>query len=170
MKQFFDILENLFFTNFIGEINLYTILASIMKFVFVIIVLWFVFRIVKMISADIRTNLVRNGAVPKVPRLRLLSSVNEFDFPIREEYFLADRTTIGRAEDNTVVLKDRRVSKHHAQIVLLSGEYRMEDLGATNPTTVNGRAITEPVVLQHGDRISLGDIFFVFLDGGINEN
>ncbi|MBM4465178.1 MAG: FHA domain-containing protein [Chloroflexi bacterium] len=66
-----------------------------------------------------------------------------------------DRVTIGRSEDCDVVLIERQVSRRHAQIRRLDGQYVLEDLGSRNGTYVNGREVTEPYVLQDGDEIQI---------------
>jgi len=63
--------------------------------------------------------------------------------------------TIGRGEDCDVVLMERQVSRHHAQIRRLDSQYVLEDLGSRNGTYVNGREVTEPYVLQDGDEIQI---------------
>jgi DNA-binding response OmpR family regulator len=70
-----------------------------------------------------------------------------------------DRVTIGRSEDCDIVLVERQVSRHHAQIRRLDSAasltYVLEDLGSSNGTYVNGREVTEPHILQDGDEIQI---------------
>lgn len=63
--------------------------------------------------------------------------------------------TIGRATDNELVLRDERVSRHHARIAGRRGTLVYTDLGSTNGSEVNGHKVTE-VVLGAGDTIHLG--------------
>lgn len=70
-----------------------------------------------------------------------------------------DSFTVGRAEDNDIVIPDPRVSSHHLVLKRSqSGNYIVNDLGATNPTRVNGRtsALAE---LSDGDTLMLGDTY-----------
>jgi pSer/pThr/pTyr-binding forkhead associated (FHA) protein len=70
-----------------------------------------------------------------------------------------DSFTIGRAEDNHIVIPDPRVSSHHLVLKRSqSGNFIVNDLGATNPTRVNGRtaALAE---LTDGDTLMLGDTY-----------
>ncbi len=70
-----------------------------------------------------------------------------------------DTFTIGRAEDNDMVIQDPRVSAHHLILKRSqSGNFIINDLGATNPTRVNGRAATL-AELSDGDTLLLGDTF-----------
>lgn len=49
-----------------------------------------------------------------------------------------DPMTIGRIEGNSVCLDDRTVSQKHAQIVKDGIGWRVEDLGSSNGTWLNG--------------------------------
>jgi DNA-binding response OmpR family regulator len=64
-------------------------------------------------------------------------------------------TTIGRWEDNDVVISDRWVSRHHAQIQRQGTRYVIKDLDSTNGLFVNGEQVTGPVHLQDGDQIAI---------------
>jgi hypothetical protein len=66
---------------------------------------------------------------------------------------------IGRGEDCDLVLADRQVSRHHAKITQAEEGYVLEDLGSKNGTHHNGQLMTEPVVLQDGDRIQIALAF-----------
>jgi DNA-binding response OmpR family regulator len=70
-----------------------------------------------------------------------------------------ERIIIGRSEDCDVVLVERQVSRHHAQIRRLDSAasltYVLEDLGSRNGTYVNGRQVTEPHILHDGDEIQI---------------
>jgi hypothetical protein len=63
--------------------------------------------------------------------------------------------TIGRAGDNTVVLRDGRASRHHARIDGRRGSLILSDLGSTNGSFVNDRRV-ESIALGEGDRIRVG--------------
>jgi hypothetical protein len=63
--------------------------------------------------------------------------------------------TIGRAPDNSLVLDDAGVSRHHARIQARRGSLVLTDLESTNGTWMGGMRIDE-VALGVGDRIDLG--------------
>jgi hypothetical protein len=70
---------------------------------------------------------------------------------------------VGRAPDAHVRLRDTFVSSHHARFTAEAGGLRVEDLGSTNGTFVEGREL-EPetsVLLGAGGRVSVGDTVFV---------
>lgn len=70
--------------------------------------------------------------------------------------------TIGRALDNDVVVDSAEVSRHHARVEHRDGGFWIVDLGSTNGTSVNGGQIDEHE-LQHGDRMTLGNVVLEFL-------
>lgn len=63
--------------------------------------------------------------------------------------------TIGRANDNAVVLRDGRASRHHARIDARRGSLVLSDLGSTNGSFVNDRRV-ESIALGEGDRVRVG--------------
>lgn len=73
-----------------------------------------------------------------------------------QTYVPLNRTVIniGRRRDNTIVLDDPRVSRHHCQIRYRFGAYVLYDLGSRAGTYVNNQRVSE-VVLQPGDVIAL---------------
>jgi pSer/pThr/pTyr-binding forkhead associated (FHA) protein len=72
-------------------------------------------------------------------------------------YPLGDEITIGRAAGCAVPLtSDNFVSQVHARIFRRGKEYRVEDLGSTNGTMVNGRRMNGAVPLRRGDHLQVG--------------
>lgn len=65
--------------------------------------------------------------------------------------------TVGRSDDNNLVLPDRWISRNHAMIqVMETGEYYLIDLGSRNGSFVNGRRVSVPVTLRDGDQLTFG--------------
>jgi diguanylate cyclase (GGDEF)-like protein len=63
--------------------------------------------------------------------------------------------TIGRTEDNDVVISDARISRHHARIEPANGRYKIVDLDSTHRTYVNSTMV-DTHVLVHADHINFG--------------
>lgn len=70
--------------------------------------------------------------------------------------------TIGRASDCTVPIRDRYLSRKHAEIVPVSGDWILKDCGSANGTYLNGVRVESQKILKTGDRIRLGDSEIVF--------
>jgi len=73
-----------------------------------------------------------------------------------------DLTNIGRKLDNHVVISDTRVSRKHAQVRRLNGQYLLVDLNSTGGTRVNGEAV-DKCILYSGDSISLAGVELKFV-------
>src|SRR5579863_2583061 len=70
---------------------------------------------------------------------------------------------LGRGRQNSIVINDDLVSRHHAIIQRMdSGEYFLIDMGSRNGSFVNDRRVSIPIPLHDGDRLALGDAQMVF--------
>jgi S-DNA-T family DNA segregation ATPase FtsK/SpoIIIE len=65
-------------------------------------------------------------------------------------------TTIGRADDNEIVLADPAVSRHHAELRVQGGDVLIAPLPKARPVLVNGVAITETTRLDPDDIVEIG--------------
>lgn len=74
---------------------------------------------------------------------------------------LKGTASFGRAESNTVTIRDAKVSRQHAQLQQQGNEYILIDLNSSNGTYVNGERIEE-YVLSNGDEIMIGDCVMQF--------
>jgi len=69
---------------------------------------------------------------------------------------LADGLTLGRADDNGVVVRDARASRHHAKIVADGTGWSVEDVGSSNGTFVDGVEVRRSR-LDRGQTLTIGD-------------
>ncbi|HUP47881.1 MAG TPA: SpoIIE family protein phosphatase [Thermoanaerobaculia bacterium] len=70
--------------------------------------------------------------------------------------------TLGRASDCTIPIRDKFLSRRHAEIVYSEGRWEVRDCGSVNGTVVNGTKLLAPAPLRPGDRIVLGDSEVIF--------
>ena len=71
--------------------------------------------------------------------------------------------SIGRASDCSIPIKDRYLSRKHAEIIAAEGNtWILKDLGSANGTYLNGSRVERDEQLKTGDRIRLGDTEIVF--------
>ena len=64
--------------------------------------------------------------------------------------------TIGRSDDNKLVLQDDRASRHHCVIEPRGGDFLIRDLKSRNGTKLNNIPLAEPASLQNGDVVRIG--------------
>jgi EAL domain-containing protein (putative c-di-GMP-specific phosphodiesterase class I) len=67
---------------------------------------------------------------------------------------------IGRMEGSSLLVAAQGISRKHAEIHETVDGWRIKDCGSTNGTFVNGRRLTENLLLNHGDYITIGEIRF----------
>ncbi|HUP61751.1 MAG TPA: SpoIIE family protein phosphatase [Thermoanaerobaculia bacterium] len=70
--------------------------------------------------------------------------------------------SIGRASDCSIPIKDRYLSRKHAEIIAVGNTWVLKDLGSANGTYLNGARVEHDQTLRPGDRIRLGDTEIVF--------
>lgn len=84
------------------------------------------------------------------------------DLPVRTMNLMShERVTIGREDDNSVVLKHPMVSRYHAIIERMGTRFRIQDLRSTNGVFVNGKRIEAEAFLKDYDQIRIGPYAFV---------
>ncbi len=74
----------------------------------------------------------------------------------------AEQAILGRHPECDIVLESGAVSRHHARILAMDGEFFVEDMNSRNGTFVNGRAVEGRQRLDEGDQLSVCDLVFVF--------
>jgi hypothetical protein len=72
---------------------------------------------------------------------------------------------LGRSVDNVIVVDDNAASRYHARVRLNGGRYLLEDLNSANGTYVNSARVGQPVPLNDGDEIRIGETRWVFHEG-----
>jgi hypothetical protein len=101
----------------------------------------------------------------KVLKLRFVAGKyegGEFRLPPEGE------VTIGRGADLPVVLAEDMVSRKHARLLIRGDRVRIEDLGSTNGTFVNGERVKSSD-LRVGDRVLVGTSIMKLLSQDVPE-
>jgi pSer/pThr/pTyr-binding forkhead associated (FHA) protein len=69
---------------------------------------------------------------------------------------------IGREDDNTLIVNDDQASAYHAKITSDGQQFRIEDLGSTNGTYIDGIRIYTLSQLRPGCLIKIGSTILKF--------
>jgi len=77
----------------------------------------------------------------------------------------ADKTTVGRLEDNAFQIAEPSVSSHHCELTRRGAELLVKDLNSTNGTFINGEKVAE-AVLKPGQILRLGQVEMRLESGG----
>jgi FHA domain len=77
----------------------------------------------------------------------------------------AETLTVGRSSQAQIIIgNDDGISRRHALLSRISGQWAIEDLGARNGTWLNGNALVGRRILRNGDEIRLGSTILGFRD------
>lgn len=69
--------------------------------------------------------------------------------------------SIGRSDNNDVVLASPQVSRQHAKINRIGDKLYLQDLGSANGTFINGERVSkEATLIQANDELAFADILF----------
>lgn len=75
----------------------------------------------------------------------------------RSYALISERMTIGTSPDNDICLKDRFVSRHHAEILQGPDGVVIKDLQSSNGTLLDDKPVSS-ALLEHGSTLTLGAI------------
>ena len=70
--------------------------------------------------------------------------------------------SLGREDDNQIVIDSRKVSRHHAIVFLSNGEFFVRDLSSKNGTLLNGEQVLADRPIRTGDRLKIASAEFTF--------
>jgi len=144
-------------------------LLTVLKFCFLAVLWLFFVRVVRVAWAEVHAPAasppqpVAAGASPS-PAASPASPMGAARVTILEpperrgrSYQLGQELTLGRSNGCHVsVPEDSFVSQTHARISRRDGGFWLEDLGSTNGTYLNAKAVSSPALLHRGDRIQVG--------------
>ncbi|MDO5478040.1 MAG: FHA domain-containing protein [Clostridia bacterium] len=144
---------------------MFGILSKVISAIFVLLVYYFIFIIVKMIYSDINVMKRKKAGLPEYEAyLKPINQPNGVHFELEERYPLYGDETIGRSSDCEIYIADTFMSHRHSRIFKEDGGFFLEDLGSTNGTFLNGNEVTEDAMeLLDGDKVCIGQVEFMFL-------
>lgn len=76
------------------------------------------------------------------------------------EFAVTGAVILGRDTSAGIVVDDEEVSRRHTSVELAGDSVRVEDLGSTNGTFLNGERIEGSRELKNGDKVRLGQTVF----------
>jgi hypothetical protein len=67
-------------------------------------------------------------------------------------------TTIGRSDNNSIIISDPYASGEHALVAWRNGQWWLEDRDSRNGTLLNDMPVDAPLIVGHGDVIGIGQM------------
>ena len=152
-----------------GKAWIMNVAGFVLQYVFLLLVYYFIYRIVRIIIQDLRKAAAVSFAAdfPSVEKkmeasARLIVMDPFPGHPIGKIISLGEATAIGRGEGNDILINDSFISHEHSCITYYKSKYWLADLRSTNHTYLNDEIVTEEVQLKSGDLIKVGRITFKF--------
>lgn len=119
-----------------------------LKVAFIALLYVFLWVVGRGIAGHLRAERARSEA----PTVAVIQSASQAGVVFRVNRPLV----VGRSPEADFVLEDPYASDFHARLVFQAGEVRLQDLGSTNGTFVNGERVAAPLSLRRGDQITVG--------------
>ncbi len=88
------------------------------------------------------------------PRLEVVAAMG---YDPGTSFMIGDSATIGRSPSAEIRIDDPFASSAHARIFPRAQFMYIEDMGSTNGTYLNGRALRRPEQLKPADTVRIGD-------------
>jgi len=127
----------------------------VVRILFLVLLYVFLYRIIRTLLRDLRSA----AREPGTSLGRLIVVASPAGEPGQGRSFDLDAiTTLGRDVNNAIVIDDPFASSEHAVLTYRGRGWYVEDLGSTNGTFVNGRAVAAVAPLGFGDEIAIGQV------------
>src|SRR4029077_326647 len=75
-----------------------------------------------------------------------------------------ERSTLGGAYTNRIVLKDELASRDHAEVYFAEDRWRLRDLKSLNGTRINNEPLDSEWELSTGDEFHIGKSRYIFVN------
>jgi hypothetical protein len=136
-----------------------------LRIAFIFLVYFFLYQIARVTIRElVAIGNVTANAGPSTPILPDPSSALEIIDPAESSFAagmhlpLEHYTTVGRRDDNSMVIDDGFISGSHAELVFDHGAWWLQDLNSTNGTFVNNQPVQGRIRLDDGDIVQFGRV------------
>jgi hypothetical protein len=155
-----------------GKVLLLNIIGIILQYTLVILLYYFLFRVLKLVYIEfkgatgqhhaVHIAMPADGRPEEAPAARLVA-VDTGQVALNQPVVaLGEVVSIGRGDGNDIVINDSFVSHEHACISRYKQGYWLADLHSTNGTYLNNERVKEEVQLHKGDLVRIGAVTFRF--------
>ena len=146
-------------------------ISKIMAFVFGIAFIVFLYGIIyyslKIMYKDVKTGgKKKSNLAARKYAVEVVNPGASEDLEEGSVILVRTELTIGRREDNLIVLSEPFASGYHAKLYVNNNNLYIQDLNSTNGVYVNEERIKDKVKLTAGDEIKIGSAIFKVLKPG----
>ena len=146
-------------------------ISKIMAFVFGIAFIVFLYGIIyyslKIMYKDVKTGgKKKSNPAARKYAVEVINPGASEDLEEGSVILVRTELTIGRREDNLIVLSEPFASGYHAKLYVKNNNLYIQELNSTNGVYVNEERIKDKVKLTAGDEIKIGSAIFKVLKPG----
>lgn len=156
--------------------SVYTMISSLLSYVFTTIIYLFIFSVIGLIYLDIkkmgkseRSKNLSDKTAGKSEKteicavLKTVKSQYAVKAKMKAKYRINhDGAIIGRGKDCDIRINHSLLSAEHFQVWYDEGTWYIGDMGSKGGTYLNGSKLKKVKTLETGDEISFGEIEFIF--------
>ncbi|HII4508706.1 TPA: FHA domain-containing protein FhaB [Clostridium perfringens] len=128
--------------------------------IFIVILYSIIYYALKIMYKDVKGGKKKKVPGKKAHGLEVLKTISNGTLGIGSVIPVTSTISIGRREDNSIVLNDQFVSSYHAKIYVKNNDFYLEDLASTNGTFINDSKVEGRVRLKVNDQIRMGSTVF----------
>ena len=139
----------------------------LLRIAFIALLYLFLFQIVRVSTRELvalsRSPARSRGTSKRRAASLVLVEPAESTLPIGTTFGLNGQTVVGRHPDCDLIIQEPYMSSEHAQLTPTNGRWHVRDLGSTNGTFLNGRAVLQSEEIEPGDLIQFGRVKLEFV-------
>ena len=125
--------------------------------------IWFSLKLTKRMFTEVRRETIRQRRPETSQNEAVLVVLEASEESLNGRRFaFSEQITLGRGEDNDIVIPEGFVSHHHAVIYPHGSQYVIEDLGSVNHTYVNDQKMEGRAYIKPGDIVRIGMVTLRF--------
>lgn len=132
--------------------------------IFIITLYSIIYYALKIMYKDVKYGKKKKAPGKKAHGLEVLSTIPNGTLGIGSVIPVTSTISIGRREDNSIVLNDQFVSSYHAKIYVKNNDFYLEDLASTNGTFINDLKVEGRVRLKVDDKVKMGSTVFKVIE------
>ena len=137
------------------------IISFVFGIIFIILLYVIIYYALKIMYKDIKTTGKKKPSQQQNKfGIEVINPGSNAEMEKGSVFIVRREITIGRREDNMVVLSEPFVSGHHCRMYIKNNNLFVEDLNSTNGVYVNDEKITDAVKLVSNDEIKIGSTIF----------
>ncbi len=148
------------------ESSLYEVLALIMRYWFIIVILYIVWRIAENALSEYRAHKKVKKEIDKQFYGEIVISQSDVKELIGKRFGIKKENVFGRSKFCDIIIPSRSMEASHGMITLRGKKLMLVDLSSQKGVMLNGEAVVKHADLTDGDEISAGKtVLFIDLEG-----